>query len=80
MQKTNGSANLDAADDETQSSELDDIAEDRGDVVATVATVAVVGIGGVTFEAALLRGVALGVAAMWLPQYFPKVVVQVHSA
>ncbi len=46
--------------------------EDRSDVVATVATVAVVGIGAVAFEAALLPGLVLGVAAMWLPQYFPK--------
>jgi Protein of unknown function (DUF5132) len=46
--------------------------EGRGDVVATVATVAVVGIGAAAFEAALLPGVVLGVAAMWLPQYFPK--------
>jgi hypothetical protein len=44
----------------------------RGDVVATVATVVVVGIGAVAFEAALLPGVVLGVAAMWLPQYFPR--------
>jgi hypothetical protein len=46
--------------------------QDRSDVVATVATVAVVGIGAVAFEAALLPGIVLGVAAMWLPQYFPK--------
>jgi hypothetical protein len=46
--------------------------EDRSDVVATVATVAVVGIGAAAFEAALLPGLVLGVAAMWLPQYFPK--------
>jgi Protein of unknown function (DUF5132) len=45
---------------------------DRSDVVATVATVAVVGIGAAAFEAALLPGLVLGVAAMWLPQYFPK--------
>jgi hypothetical protein len=46
--------------------------ENRSEVVATVATVAVVGIGAVAFEAALLPGLVLGVAAMWLPQYFPK--------
>ena len=45
---------------------------DHSDVVATVATVAVVGIGAAAFEAALLPGIVLGVAAMWLPQYFPK--------
>jgi hypothetical protein len=46
--------------------------EDRSDVVATVATVAVVGIGAAAFEAALLPGLVLGVAAMWLPQHFSK--------
>jgi hypothetical protein len=45
---------------------------DHGDVVATVATVAVVGLGAAVFEAALLPGLVLGVAAMWLPQYLPK--------
>src|SRR3984957_17431931 len=45
---------------------------DHGDVVATVATVAVVGLGAAVFEAALLPGLVLGVAAMWAPQYFPK--------
>jgi hypothetical protein len=43
------------------------------EAVATIATVAVVGIGAAAFEAALLPGIVLGVAAMWLPQYFPKV-------
>lgn len=46
---------------------------DHSDVVATVATVAVVGIGAVAFEAALLPGIVLGVAAMWAPQYFPRI-------
>lgn len=47
-------------------------ARDQRDMVATVATVAVVGIGAAAFEAALLPGIVLGVAAMWLPKYFPK--------
>jgi hypothetical protein len=46
--------------------------ENRSDIVATVTTVAVVGVGAAVFEAALLPGLVLGVAAMWLPQYFPK--------
>jgi hypothetical protein len=46
--------------------------QDRSEVAATVATVAVVGLGAAAFEAALLPGIILGVAAMWLPQYFPK--------
>jgi TctA family transporter len=45
---------------------------DSADAVATVATVAVVGIGAAVFEAALLPGIALGVAAMWLPRYYAK--------
>ncbi len=55
---------------ETEALEHD--AEDRSAVVATVATVAVVGIGAAAFEAALLPGIVLGVAAMWAPQYLPK--------
>jgi len=44
----------------------------RSDAVATAATVAVVAIGAALFETALLPGLVLGVAAMWAPQYFPK--------
>ena len=51
---------------------IDSGEDDRSAVTATVATVAVVGIGAAAFEAALLPGIVLGVAAMWLPQYFPK--------
>jgi Protein of unknown function (DUF5132) len=51
---------------------IDSGGDDGGAVAATVATVAVVGIGAAAFEAALLPGIVLGVAAMWLPQYFPK--------
>jgi hypothetical protein len=51
---------------------LDQGSLDRNDVIATVATVAVVGIGAAAFEAALLPGIVLGVAAMWAPKYFPK--------
>jgi hypothetical protein len=51
---------------------IDSEGDDRGDLTATVATVAVVGIGAAAFEAALLPGIVLGVAAVWLPQYFPK--------
>jgi hypothetical protein len=51
---------------------LDQSSEDRSEVVATVATVVVVGLGAAAFEAALLPGLVLGVAAMWAPKYFPK--------
>jgi hypothetical protein len=57
-----------------ESDEATDQARDNhSEAVATVATVAVVGIGAAAFEAALLPGIVLGVAAMWLPQYFPKI-------
>jgi hypothetical protein len=46
--------------------------EDRGDMVATVATVAVVGVAAAAFEAALLPGIVLGVAAVAVPRYLPK--------
>ncbi len=47
--------------------------EDSGQPVATAATIAVVGIGAAVIEAALLPGIVLGVAAAWLPGYFPKI-------
>lgn len=46
---------------------------DRSELIATATTVAVVGVGAAVFEAALLPGIVLGVAAMWVPQYFPKI-------
>jgi hypothetical protein len=46
----------------------DDTAEQhQGSAIATAVTVTAVGIGAVALEAALLPGVILGVAAMWLP-------------
>jgi hypothetical protein len=47
--------------------------EDRGDMVATIATVAVVGVGAAVFEAALLPGIVLGVAAVAVPRYLPQI-------
>lgn len=44
------------------------------EAIATAATVGVVAVGVAVFEAALLPGVILGVAAMWAPKYLPKVV------
>jgi hypothetical protein len=77
MQKTkldgNGSL-VDSAEHvaSADSGTIDNGGPDRSDLVATVATVAVVGIGAAAFEVALLPGIVLGVAAMWLPQYFSK--------
>jgi len=47
--------------------------EEGGHPVATAATVAVVAIGAAVIEAALLPGIVIGVAAAWLPGYFPKI-------
>lgn len=41
----------------------------RSELVATVATVGTIGVGAAVFEAALLPGLVLGVAAMWAPRY-----------
>jgi hypothetical protein len=38
--------------------------------VATIASVAVVGIGAAVFEAALIPGIIIGAAAMWLPSHY----------
>jgi hypothetical protein len=62
---------------DTSHVELTELAGDHGnqdnsDAMATVATVAVVSIGAALFEAALLPGIVLDVAAMWLPRYYPK--------
>jgi len=42
------------------------------DVVVTAATVGVVAVGAAIFEAALLPGIVLGVAAILAPKYLPK--------
>lgn len=47
--------------------------EDRSDMIATVATVAVVGVAAAAFEAALLPGIVLGVAAVAVPKYLPQI-------
>lgn len=46
--------------------------EDNGGINKTVATVVVVAAGAALFEAALLPGIVLGVAAMAAPKYLPK--------
>lgn len=52
---------------------LDETIENQDNLVATAATVCVVGAGVLIFEAALLPGLALGVAAMLVPKYLPKI-------
>jgi hypothetical protein len=68
----NGGLEVAATQAEDTTEALEQAGLTKSDVVATAATVAVVGVGAAAFEAALLPGIVLGVAAMWLPQYFPK--------
>ncbi len=73
--KRDGNGGLAAADEPLDAPETEAIepeAEGRSEIVATVATVAVVGIGAAAFEAALLPGIVLGVAAMFVPKYLPQ--------
>jgi hypothetical protein len=51
---------------------IDEASLDQTDIVVTAATVAVVGVGVAVFEAALLPGVVLGVAAMLVPRVLPS--------
>jgi hypothetical protein len=51
---------------------IDEAQLDQTDLVVTAATVAVVGVGVAVFEAALLPGVVLGVAAMIVPKVLPS--------
>ena len=72
--KHEGNGSLDSSG-HVQAPETEDAAstgEDRSDMVATVATVAVVGVAAAAFEAALLPGLVLGVAAVAAPKYVPK--------
>ncbi len=52
---------------------IEDVQDDQRDLLATAATVAVVGVGAAIFEAALLPGIVLGVAAMLVPKMLPNV-------
>jgi hypothetical protein len=57
----------------TEPEAIESMSEERGDMVATVATVAVVGVAAAAFEAALLPGIVLGVAAVAVPRYLPQI-------
>lgn len=64
-----------AAEDGNTAGEADLFEEGQDDnavLVATAATVGIVGVGVAVFEAALLPGVVLGVAAMVVPKYLPR--------
>jgi hypothetical protein len=61
----------DAAIEPTDPTEQGD--QNFNTTAATVATVAVVGVGALVFEAALIPGLALGVAAMLVPKFLPQI-------
>lgn len=58
---------------ETPEAEFIEAADEDSELVATIATVAVVGIGAAAFEAALLPGIVIGVAAMCVPRFLPQI-------
>jgi len=77
MSKSKVDAHADEQEDahavvETENDNDDELSEEETNIVATVATVGVVGIGAAVFEAALLPGLVLGVAAMAAPKFVPK--------
>jgi hypothetical protein len=47
--------------------------EQRSDIVPTVATVAVVCVAAAAFEAALVPGIVIGIAAVAVPGYLPQI-------
>lgn len=52
---------------------IDEAPNDSGEIIATAATIAVVAVGAAVFEAALLPGIALGVAATLAPRALPSI-------
>ena len=64
--------------DEILPTEAIQTSEDPADLLPTVATVAVVGIGAAVFEAAILPGLVLGVAAMCVPRFYPQIGSALH--
>jgi hypothetical protein len=70
-----GKAELNTADRERPAGEAETFEasqDDRAALLATAATVGVVGVGVAIFEAALLPGLVLGVAAILVPKNLPR--------
>lgn len=57
---------------ETHASPADAATSNRDKIVATAATIGVAGVAAVVFEAALIPGMILGVAAVLAPTYVPR--------
>jgi hypothetical protein len=60
--------------------EQQDKREQDDGLSGTVAAIVVVAVGAAVFEAALLPGIALGVAAVAVPKYLPKLGAAIESA
>lgn len=67
------SADAEAHDAASAPQATDAARQSRDTAIATAATVGVVAVGAVIFEAALLPGLALGVAAVLAPKYLPRI-------
>jgi len=78
MPTGNGHASFSTEEDSAPSHEADALeghaheGEEEGGLNKVVATVAVVAVGAAVFEAALLPGIAIGVAAVAAPKYLPR--------
>jgi hypothetical protein len=70
--KLDGQAGVDPADDRAAEDAIEEAAHEDSDFIATAATVGVVAVGAAIFEAALLPGLILGVAAMLAPKCLPR--------
>ena len=66
-------ANTGAEHTPGEHADTEEISKEEANLLATVATVGVVGVGVAVFEAALLPGVVLGVAAMAAPKLLPQI-------
>ncbi|MGO9429005.1 DUF5132 domain-containing protein [Rhodoblastus sp.] len=70
---THEAAQSESAVGETEHDVDDELNAEETNLVATVATVGVIGVGVAVFEATLLPGLVLGVAAMAAPKFVPKI-------
>jgi Protein of unknown function (DUF5132) len=71
--KREGNGGLEDAAEPAAAAEAEAIEAEGEGRDEMVATVAVVGIGAAAFEAALLPGIVLGVAAVAVPRYLPQI-------
>jgi hypothetical protein len=76
MSNLDGQSEVEASCDDGQAELIDPTEQGEQSfdtTAAAVATVTIVGVGALVFEAALLPGVCLGVAAMLVPKFLPQI-------